>query len=348
MAAEDSSAPRILPDISRRNLFRTIGLATGGAMLLGLPKFLGGGAGVAEAALREGFATRSTLALELDGKFVCFLESVAGGNAYAEIIQEDARSGYRQKAQGTVKFEDLVIEASLIEEIKPLLAWINDTQTKNTEPRNGAIVYADMNYNEVKRLEFFGAMISGFAMDTADARSGKDAVGIVVTLTPQSTRLSGGKGKMQGGAPGVKAKPALSGAFRFNIQGLEKACGRIVKVQGIGYKRSSILPPPGGTRARLTTTGLPQYSMINLFLPEADAAPFYQWFDDAVLKGKAGSERGALLEWLDPTFKATLASVQLGGLGILRYAPEPVKTSAPEVVPLVQIDMYCETLTVTL
>ena len=50
MKADNSSPDRIVPDLTRRDLFRTVGLATGGAMLLGLPKFLGGWTSEAEAA----------------------------------------------------------------------------------------------------------------------------------------------------------------------------------------------------------------------------------------------------------------------------------------------------------
>lgn len=41
MALDKSSFDRMVSTVSRRDLFRTVSLATGGAMLLGLPKFIG-------------------------------------------------------------------------------------------------------------------------------------------------------------------------------------------------------------------------------------------------------------------------------------------------------------------
>jgi hypothetical protein len=136
-------------------------------------------------------------------------------------------------------------------------------------------------------------------------------------------------------------------AFRFNVQGLEKACARIVKVQGIGYKRKIAVEQLGEMRRNQPLAAALDYTTVSLLLPEVDAAPFYQWFDEVAFKGKQGGERGGLLEWLDPALKGVLATVQLGGLGIVRYAPEPVKPSSSEAIPLVQIDMYCQALTVT-
>jgi hypothetical protein len=66
------------------------------------------------------------------------------------------------------------------------------------------------------------------------------------------------------------------------------------------------------------------------------------WFNDTVAKGAQGSERAGLLELMDSTMKTSMASAQLGSLGIVRYAPEPVKSGTSS--GLVQVDMYCESL----
>ena len=66
-----------------------------------------------------------------------------------------------------------------------------------------------------------------------------------------------------------------------------------------------------------------------------------------VLSGKNGAERAGLLEWLDPTLTTVMASVQLAGLGIVRYAPDPI-TGSSEKSALVHIDMYCESFNLTL
>jgi hypothetical protein len=54
-------------ELSRRDLFRTAGLVAGNAMLLGLPKFVGGLSTEVQAAERPSFST-GTLFLEPDGQ----------------------------------------------------------------------------------------------------------------------------------------------------------------------------------------------------------------------------------------------------------------------------------------
>lgn len=335
-------------ELSRRDLFRTAGMAAGGALLLGLPKFLSGGASEAEAALAPRPLGSTNVALELDGQYACSVRSAAGGNAFAELVMENLGPEYIQrKRPGQVRFEDILIEIPLGEESKLLGSWVEDFLNKSATPRNGAITYADFNLNEFKRLEFSNAVLTEVALPAADATEGKSAALLTLRITPQSTRLAGSSGKKAQGALGTKQKAVVSGNFRFNVQGLENACARISKVQGIAAKRAKTVETVGQPRLRENTLGILDCSLVSIFLPETDAGPFYTWFDETILKGKANGERGGLLEWLDPTLKNVLASAQLGGLGILRFAPEPVKAGGDK-ISLVQVDMYCETINLTL
>jgi len=334
--------------LSRRDLFRTVGMAAGGAMLLGLPKFLGGGLTAAEAAIKPGALGSANLALELEGKYACSVRSVAGGNAFAELVMENlGPDSIQRKRPGQVRFEDILIEVPLGEDSKLLGGWVADFLTKSSTPINGAITYADFNMNETKRLDFFNAVLTEVAFPAADATEGKSAAFLTLRITPQSTRLAGPSGKKVQGALGSKQKAVIAGNFRFNVQGLESACTRIFKVQGIAAKRMKAVEAVGQQRLPEVRLGALDCSLISVFLPETDAGPFYAWFDDTILKGKASGERGGLLEWLDPTLKNVLASAQLGGLGILRFAPEPVKVGM-EKIGLVQVDLYCETINLTL
>ena len=330
--------------LSRRDLFRTAGMAAGGAILLGLPKFLGGGVSEAEAALAARTLGPTTVALELEGQYACFVRSAAGGNAFAELLLENlGPENIQRKRPGQVRFEDILIEVPLGEESKLLGGWVADFLTKSSAPRNGAITYTDFNMNEFKRLEFSNAVLTEVAFPAADAAAGKNVALLTLRIAPQSTRLAGPSGKKAQGGLGIKQKAVISGNFRFNVQGLENACARISKVQGIAAKRMKAVEAVGQQRLPEVVLGVLDCSLISVFLPEADAGPFYAWFDDTILKGKASGERGGLIEWLDPTLKNVLVSVQLGGLGIMRYAPEPVKVGA-ETQGLVQVDMYCETI----
>ncbi|MDO8357567.1 MAG: phage tail protein [Nitrospirota bacterium] len=346
MASDKSSSDRIVPNLSRRDLFRTVSLATGGAMLLGLPKFIGSWGGTAEAAVARTFSGVN-IALELDGAPAGFIEAVQGGNAFADILVEAVGpDAIQRKRPGPVKFEDLVIEVRLDGDAKALMSWITETLTKGSTPRNGAVVYADINFTEVKRLEFFNAVLTEVALPAADASDGKKLAALTLRITPQTTRLAGSKGKKLSGIA-AKSKRLLNSNFRFNVQGLEKACVRIGKVESIVAKRPVAGSAVGQDRLKQSAPGVLDCSIVRLTLPEADAGPFYTWFDDTVVKGRPGGELAGLLEWLDPTLKVVLASVQLAGLGIVRYAPEPINVGA-ERPGQVQVDMYCESFNITI
>ena len=338
------------PSLSRRDLFRTMSLAAGGAMLLGLPNMLMGRIGTAEAALQKRAFTATTMSLEVDGQFAGRLAAVEGGGLFADIVGEPpGQDMIQHKRTGPVRFEDIVLDMPLGAAEKPLSIWITDTLTKGSMPKSGAISYGDMNSTEIKRLEFTGAVLSEVAFSEADGGEGKEAPSVKLRLVSQSIRLMGGKGKSS--APfSTKSKQLSSANFRFNVQGLEQACTRITSVSGVAARRAVAGTTAGQDKFRQSApASVLDCSTVRILLPEMDAGPFYAWFDDMVFKGNPGAERGGLLEWLDPTMKNVLASVQLGGLGIVRYQPEPTKPSTLERVGgLVAVDMYCETLNVVL
>lgn len=350
MKADNSSPDRILPDLSRRDLFRTAGLATGGAMLLGLPKFLGSWTSEAEAANAVGSASPPVLGLELDGAFVAFVTSMEGGNAFADIVPEAVGPDLIQRKQpGPVRFEDIVIDVSLSSVAAPLTNWITGTLAKGPTSKNGAIVYANViNFNEVKRLEFFNAVLTEVTVPATIASEGKRVVMLTLRITPQSTRLTGGTGKTLTSPLKTTTKNILSTNFRFNVQGLESSCGRISKVDSITAKRLLAGAVVGQDKLRQSAPGVLDCSIVRITLPEADAGPFYAWLDKSIVQGNPGDERAGVLEWLDPTLTTVIASVQLNGLGIVRYAPDPIKAGSTVTPGLVQVDMYCESINLSL
>ncbi|MEO5955468.1 MAG: hypothetical protein ABIR36_07240 [Nitrospiraceae bacterium] len=309
MASDKSSSDRIIPTFSRRDLFRTVGLATGGAILLGLPKVLGSWTAEAEAAVQASALSTVRVALELDGAFMCFLNSVEGGNAFADIVPEAVGpDAIQRKRPGPARFEDIVVEVGIAGVAAPLSGWITEMLAKFPTPKNGAIVYTDMNYKEVKRLEFSNAILTEVTVLASTAAEGKKPAALALRITPQATRLAGSTGKVLA-VLGVKNKNIVSGNFRFNVQGLEKSCGRVSKVDPIVARRVVTGTAVGQDRLKQSVPGVLDCSIVRIALPEADAGPFYQWFDDMVLNGKNGAERAGLLEWLDPTLTTVLASI---------------------------------------
>ena len=111
MNSDRSSTNDWLQNLSRRDLFRTAGVAAGSATLLGLSKFIGNWMGEAEAAMPQRFLASFSLALELEGEPAGILKSVEGGNAFTEVILEPPGPDLVQrKRPGPLRFEDIMIQ----------------------------------------------------------------------------------------------------------------------------------------------------------------------------------------------------------------------------------------------
>jgi hypothetical protein len=81
-------------------------------------------------------------------------------------------------------------------------------------------------------------------------------------------------------------------------------------------------------------------------LAEANAGPFYQWFDDFVVKGNNSDdkERPGFLDLLAPDLKTILLRINFSHLGICGFAPEKAQAAADK-IRQVKVEMYCEQMT---
>jgi hypothetical protein len=330
--------------LSRRDLLRAVGLTAGAAMLLGTR--------VTAAAAELRAYTSGKLALELDGTMT-YLRSAEGGNAVVDVIDEPVTEDLiLRKHPGGLHFEDILLQTPLAGWL-PLAGWIAATLTKGPVPKSGALVYMDFNNNEIRRLEFFNAIITEVALPACDAAS-KDAIYLSLRLSPESTRLVGGSGKSSTAAAMATAtanKNIMGSSFKLNIQGLEPACIHINKVAALTAKRG-LLQSQGASvlREQAGRHFMPlDCSALSITLPEQDAGPFYAWFTDFAIKGNNSSkaERAARLEWQNVADGRTVAFADLGNLGIVRFAPVAASTGS-ETIARVQVDMYCETINMVL
>jgi hypothetical protein len=330
---------------SRRGFLRTMGLLTGGALVSGSPLL----SLAAEAVVKDARSfTGGRFGLELDGAFAGFLLSADGGSGVGEVIT--TRSGGElipRKHLGAVKYENIVLTCGPGMS-KAFYGWIKDTTDSKPLPKNGAILVLDFDSKERSRMTFQQGLLSEIAFPALDGAS-KDAAKMTIKIAPQSTRLTGATPS----ATGI-AKPDLSKTkawhtsnFRLRIQGLEDACTRVNRIEPLVVKQvvQNIL---SGDKRTQSLPGLLEFSNLVITLPEADAGPFYAWYDDFVIKGNQGDakERQGVLELLDPTLKEVLLSVTLHHLGIFNFAPESLDASS-EKIRRVRVDMYCEAIQLT-
>jgi hypothetical protein len=334
---EEIASPEV--GLTRRDLIRAVGLSAGG-VALGLSTF--GGGSTAQAAVAGRSFSAITVVLELDGT-TTIVKSAAGGNAVVDVVLEPVVDGIQRKRPGGVRFEDLILELPF--GMSPaLLGWINSTLGKGPTAKNGALVYLDFNLQEVKRLEFVNAVITEVTLPALDG-AGKDSVYVSIRLAPESARLAGPAAKpISVATDKSSSKPVFSSNYRLNVQGLEAASASISKVGVLTAKRT---PQSGavGEKIRERLFAPLDCSLLTITLAESGAGLFYAWFNDLIVNGKGG-ERAGRLEWLAPTLTTSIGFADLGNLGIVRYAPVAVVSGADSVAR-VEVDMYCETINLT-
>src|SRR5260221_3031313 len=174
---------------SRRRFLGTAAGATGVA--LGAAVW---GANQAAAAAIPGEATQKLMAggrtftagkfaLEIGTVKCGFLQDADGGQAFSDVVVEKlGTDNLQHKHIAGVKYEDITVNAGLGME-KTFYDWLAASwKFSNASSRkNGAVVFADFNYTERQRRQFYNALITETTIPACDASS-KDAGRLTVTI----------------------------------------------------------------------------------------------------------------------------------------------------------------------
>lgn len=327
---------------SRRDFLRRAGLTAGGLLTLTAPTFFGKWVDLAGAPLTSGAYGAGKLALELDGQAAGFSYGVEGGSAVGEVTTIAMGPNQIPNKQLTnLRYDPITVEFGP-GMTRPWYDWISGTLDMKIQPRNGAVLSLSFDNKLQSRLDFMNALITEISFPTLDAAS-RDAGRMKVKLAPAATQQQKGSGAIVGGTLSKATKQWLPANFRLNIQGLEQATQRVNKIEALTIK-VVLQPTQVGAKGStlLQAVGIEIPNLV-ITLPEVDAGPFYQWHEDFVIKGINGpdKERPGVLEWLDPTLKTVLGSLQFFNLGIFKIAPEKVEAAA-ETIRRVKVEMYCE------
>lgn len=329
---------------SRRNFLKFAALLAGSVGLQGLPRLNG----TASAAIDARAYTAGRFAFELDGVLLDLVKSFEGGFARADVVQEKlGPSQFSKKHLANLRYTDIVMQCDPGLP-GPLLNWVSASLAMTHARKNGAIITADFDMKERSRLEFFNALISELTIPACDAAS-KDPGTLTLKLSPEYTRPIAGKGSVLpvpfGGAKQQKAWSPAN--FRLQIQGLEAACTRINKIEALTIKQKVAENAIGDLRDYQKEPASLEFPNLVITLPEADAGPFFQWFDDFVVKGNMSDdkERQGFLELMSPDMKTVLLRVNFNHLGIFSFSPVRQEANADSIAR-VKVEMYCEQITI--
>jgi hypothetical protein len=285
-------------------------------------------------------------ALELDSIRAGWLFKAEGGAAKAEVINEKLGPDHIVKKHiGGVEYEEITVTCGSGMS-KGLYDWIKASFDHQYARKNGSIVAANFNTEELSRLDFFNGLISEIGFPALDASS-KDPCKITLKMKPEYTRYkSGGGGKISGGTYSVdqaKQKQWLTSNFRLRIDGTD--CTRVNKIEALTIKQKNVANPVGELRDYEQEPANLEIPNLVITLPESHAKEFFDWHKSFVIDGQNGDnlEKGGTLEYLSSDLKTTLFTINFEHLGVFKISPDAVE-SGSENIRRVKVEMYCENM----
>lgn len=294
----------------------------------------------------------SKFAFELDGagsKQAGWLFKCEGGHAKADVVLEKVGNDHIAKKHiGGVTYEEISISCGAGMS-RGLYDWIKRSFDHNYERKNGSIITADFNANELSRLNFQNALISEIGFPALDGSpTAKDPCKISLKLKPEITRYVAGTGaKITGGAYSndqTKQKQWLTNNFRLRVGSLD--CTRVSKIEALTVKQKNIENSCGEVRDAQCEPASLEIPNLVITMPEANALDWYKWHENFVIKGQNGDnqEMSGTLEYLTPDKATVLFTINFEHLGIFKISPDAVESGSDQ-IRKVKCEMYCENMT---
>lgn len=328
------------PSQSRREFLAKTALLTGGILTFGLP-IPRRQPQSALAAITQSAAIR--YALGLDGQIAGPIASLESGFISGQVVEQTVtQSPHPKKNLAAIVYEDIAIECG--NTMSPAFyTWIQQAFAGQAPRRSGGILTTNPANQIIDRKDFADAVLTEVAFPALN-RAANTPVSLGIKLKPGQLSYQSGGGKIAF-PEGAKAGTLLASSFRINIDGLETACAHVLKVDSLVWKQSVSQGQVGIRLSKLPDRI--QTPNLVITLPQAQAGPFTQWFHQFVIQGQASdnTERSGTLEFLATNLQTILFTLNFGHLGIFRMSPVPQSQNSS--VPLVTVEMYCETMQLT-
>ena len=281
-------------------------------------------------------------ALVLDGEETTLLNSVTGGDIWAEVITSSPRGTGESppKHIGSPHYDPIVMTVGMSMG-KGLQEWIQAFLAGSATRKNGAIIAADFDYKEQRQITFHNAIITSITFPALDGSS-KDAAYLTITIQPEYIVASPGSGQ-QLKASLSKAKNWRVSNFTFKLANLP--CDRVSQISSLIVKSSLTEEDLGIVREPVRYPGRLEFPDIVITLAAVDLAQWEAWFESFVIKGhnSQGEELSGSITYLSPNLKTELGQVQLDHVGIYALTTFPV-SGGQNTIDRYQAKLYCNDL----
>jgi phage tail-like protein len=263
--------------------------------------------------------------LSLDGE-PAVLKDCDGGNVKAEIVTINmGPDNHAMKHISTLKFEPFTINIGMSMG-KGLYEWIKASLDKQHMRKNGYVAAADFNYKAQSYRHFRDALISEVTVPALDASS-KDTAFFTIKFDAEEVTFAAGDDAAVQGTVNTKQKKWLQSNFKLRLGDLP--CTRVSKIDSFTIKQSVVADETGEARIPTKEPGKLEIPNLKITLSASDVKPWAEWFDTFVIKGENGQEAelSGAIEFMDPSLKETLGSVDLFQVGIFSLTEEKAEAN---------------------
>ena len=221
---------------------------------------------------------------------------------------------------GTIKGKVVTIKIGMLMG-KGLYEWIQATLGQTPQRKNGYVVAADYNYKAQSCVHFRDALIIEITIPALDGSS-KDTSFFTIKFDAEEITYQAGDDADIKGVVNTKQKTWLTSNFRLRLGDLP--CGRVSKIDSFTIKQSTAQDRVGEQRIPTKEPTKLEFPNLKVTFSASDVRPWATFFDDFVIKGNNGqdAELSGAIEFLDPSLKEVLGSVDLFQVGIFSLAED--------------------------
>jgi hypothetical protein len=204
---------------------------------------------------------------------------------------------------------------------KGVYEWIKASLDETHLRKNGYVVAADYNYKAKSYRHFRDALITEITIPALDGSS-KDTSFFTIKFAPEEISYQAGDDADIKGVVNTKQKKWLTSNFRLRLGDLP--CGRVSKIDSFTIKQGTTQDHVGEQRISTKEPTKLEFPNLKVTFSASDVKPWATFFDDFVIKGNNGqdAELSGAIEFLDPSLKEVLGSVDLFQVGIFSLAED--------------------------
>jgi hypothetical protein len=284
-------------------------------------------------------------AMDVDGVKCGLIQKFEGGDIEGEVTTLPlAHDYYVKKHIGNVKYNDFTVQMGLSMG-QPIKDWIDASLAMNYMRKSGELKAADFK-REVRHIrEFHDALLTEIGFPACDGAA-KDAAFMNLKFSPWRVRNKKGDGSKVDNPADMAQKMWHPTDFRFVIDGLDKACTKVSKVDALTIKQTVVSDQVGMERDYFKEPGKVEFPNVKITLSEEYSHDFFAWHEQFVIEGNNTEEehKAGSLVYLNRNRQKELLTLTLSGLGIFKISSAP-RANNEDKIASVTVECYCENIT---